>query len=59
MLWCGKLPILNYNGGIVLSRERTGIKMPENTRKEFRKVAKKFGLDYDSFCVSDNTWCPL
>lgn len=59
MLWCGRLPVLEYNGGIVLSRKRTGQDMPDIVRHEFEDVAKKFGLDYDKFCVSDNTWCPV
>ena len=59
MLWCGRLPVLEYNGGIVLSRKRSGQEMPDHVRSELVAVARKFGLDYDSFCVSDNTWCPL
>ena len=59
MLWCGQLPILDYNGGIVLSRKRSGKEMPQSIRDELTKSARSFGLDYDSFCESDNTWCPL
>jgi len=25
---------------------------------ELRKSAKKFGLDFDKMCPSDNSWCP-
>lgn len=59
MLWCGRLPVLDYNGGIVLSRKRSDKEMPETVKNELRRVAKKFGLDYDSFCPSDNTECPF
>ena len=59
MLWCGRLPVLDYNGGIVLSRKRSDKEMPEAVRNELRQSAKSFGLDFDSFCASDNTECPF
>ena len=60
MLWCGRLPILDYNGGIVLSRKRSDKEMPEKVKNELISSAKDFGLNYDAdFCVSDNTWCPF
>ncbi len=59
MLWCGQIPVLNYAGGIVVSRHLNGREMPKPVEDELRRAAKKFGLDYDSFCVSDNTWCPM
>jgi hypothetical protein len=59
MLWCGEIPILKYSGGIVLSRHRNDKGMPENVKNELRNSAKKFGLNYDKFCASDNAWCPI
>jgi len=59
MLWCGQLPILDYNGGIVLSRKRSDKDMPKKTLKEFQNLAKKFGLSWEEMCPSDNHHCPL
>ena len=59
MLWCGQLPILDYNGGIVLSRHRDDKKMPKETLIEFQKVAKKFGVKWEDLCPSDNNHCAL
>lgn len=60
MLWCGRLPILEYNGGIVLSRKRSEKDMPEETHALFRQLAAKHGIDYDKdLCINDNTDCPF
>ena len=59
MLWCGQLPILDYNGGIVLSRQRSDKDMPKKTLKEFQNLAKKFGLSWEEMCPSDNHHCAL
>ena len=59
MLWCGQLPILDYNGGIVLSRHRNDEKMPQQTLNEFKKVAKKYGLKWKDLCPSNNNHCPI
>ena len=36
MLWCGRLPVLNYAGGIVISRRRTSAGMPDSVTREFK-----------------------
>ena len=60
MLWCGRLPILEYNGGIVLSRHRNEHDMPTSYHKEFRRLAKKYGIDYDKdLCINNNDDCPF
>lgn len=59
MLWCGEIPVLKYAGGILVSRKRTSHEMPALVLEELKISARKFGLDYDSFCISDNTWCPI
>ena len=59
MLWCGNLPILDYNGGIILSRHRNDKNMPKETLNEFKKVAGKFGLTWEELCPSDNTNCSV
>ena len=60
MLWCGQLPILEYNGGIVLSRKRNEKEMPKKYHEEFRRLAAKFGIDYDKdLCINNNDLCPF
>lgn len=59
MLWCGKLPVLDYNGGIVLSRHRTEKNIPSKVVEEFRQVAANYGLNYDDLCPSNNDHCPF
>jgi len=59
MLWCGRLPVLDYAGGIVISKHRTDKNMPRDVEKEFRKVLKSHGLDWDKMCPSDNDHCPF
>ena len=57
MLWCGRLPILNYNGGIVLSRQRNDKKMPKSTLDEFKRIADKHGFKWDEMCPNNNDNC--
>jgi len=60
MLWCGRLPVLEYNGGIVLSRNRNEHDMPKEVQQEFRQLAAKFGIDYDKdLCINNNDKCPF
>ena len=47
-----------YNGGLLLSRFRNDNNMSNSVRDELRDSAKKFGLDFDKMCPSDNSWCP-
>jgi len=57
VLWCGTNPALDYNGGFVLSRTRTQDDMSPEAEAAFREQAKKFGVDYDAMCITDNTDC--
>jgi len=57
MLWCGNLPILEYNGGIFLSRHRSDKDMPESTLEEFKKMSKKHGIPWSEWCPSNNEHC--
>lgn len=59
MLWCGHLPVLDYAGGILISKHRNADKMPKEVELEFRKVMKNHGLDYDKMCPSNNDHCPI
>ena len=58
VFWCGNIPIQAYNGGLLLSRFRNDNTMSNSVREELRQAAKKFGLDFDKMCPSDNGWCP-
>jgi len=58
MLWCGRLPVLDYAGGIVISRQKNDKEMPESVLKEFKKVLSKHGLDWEKMCPSNNDHCP-
>jgi len=59
MLWCGRLPVLDYAGGIVISRHRSDEEMPKSVQTEFRRVLKTHGLDWDKMCPSNNNHCPV
>lgn len=58
VLWCGETPILNYNGGFILSRGRTETGMLPETESAFRSTCSQLGIDYDAMCVSDTSQCP-
>jgi len=60
LLWCGNLPILEYNGGIVVSRKKSEQEMPKEIRQEFTRLAAKHGINYDKdLCPSNNHHCPF
>jgi len=59
MLWCGRLPVLEYAGGIIISRKRTDKEMPSEVVRTFRDVLQSHGLDYDKTCPSNNDHCPF
>ena len=58
-LWCGKLPVLDYAGGLVMSRHRNGRGMPRETLDEFKRVARRYGLTWDMMCENNNDLCPV
>jgi len=58
VLWCGKIPIQEYNGGLLFSRKRNDLEMSEQVRNQLREAAAKHGLEFDQMCSSDNSWCP-
>ena len=58
LYWCGKIPIQEYNGGLLLSRHRSDKHLSTNSRAELQRVAKKFQLNFDEMCASNNEWCP-
>jgi len=57
MLWCGRLPILEYNGGIILSRHRSDKDMPKSTLDIFKKLSDKHGIPWSEWCPSNNEHC--
>jgi len=58
VIWCGQNPVVNYNGGFILSRGRTQAEMLPSSEEAFRASCDSFGIDYDAMCVSDNSLCP-
>ena len=56
--WCGNIPIQEYNGGFLLSRHRSGSALSNEAQQELRRVAKKFHLEFDEMCKTNNEWCP-
>jgi len=59
MMWCGRLPVLDYAGGIVISRHRSAEDMPAEVEAEFKAAAAKFGLEWSNLCPSNNKHCPV
>jgi len=59
MLWCGRLPVLDYSGGIAISRKKSDEEMPPEVLAEFRRVLSSHGLDWDLMCPSNNHHCPI
>jgi len=60
IFWCGKLPVLEYNGGLVMSRRRSDEDMPKEILEEFISLAAKYGIDYyKDMCSSNNKDCLL
>ena len=57
VLWCGSNPVVDYNGGYVISRHRNLDLITPEIESEFRKVTQRFGVNYDELCVSDNNHC--
>jgi len=58
-MWCGRLPVLDYAGGIVISRHRSAEDMPAEVEAEFKAAAAKFGLEWSNLCPSNNKHCPV
>jgi len=57
VLWCGRLPVMNYNGIFVISRKRNDKAMPKYAVEEFRRVLKQHAINWDDMCPSDNEHC--
>ena len=47
-----------YNGGLLLSRHRSDKSLTPESRAELQRVAKKYNLNFDDMCASNNDWCP-
>merc|ERR1719167_1565946 len=44
VVWCGSNPMLEYNGGFVLSRQRSDGTLPLELEGEIRKILETFGM---------------
>jgi len=49
----------DYNGILIISRERNGLGMPNRYKEEFKRVTSKFNIDYDEMCLNNNDNCIL
>ena len=61
-IYCGSTPTGPYAGGSVVTRSSGGKRpspgsIPTYVASEFRVVARRFGFDYDSMCISDVSNC--
>jgi hypothetical protein len=58
-VWCGSTPLVPYNGGIALRRNKRDMTdMPEWVEQNFREAYAKHGIDWDQMCESSNKDCP-
>eukprot|EP01065_Artemidia_motanka_P053034 TRINITY_DN973_c0_g1_i2.p2 TRINITY_DN973_c0_g1~~TRINITY_DN973_c0_g1_i2.p2 ORF type:complete len:330 (+),score=118.73 TRINITY_DN973_c0_g1_i2:59-991(+) len=58
-IWCGGTPLVTYNGGITLARNRRSLAgIPKYVEDNFRATAKRFGVVWDQMCPSTNEGCP-
>lgn len=58
-IWCGGTPLVTYNGGITLVRNKKNLDdMPKWVEENFRATYKRFGVDWDQMCPSSNEDCP-
>ena len=57
VVWCGYNPVLDYNGGFVLSRTRSDGTIPTELEPVIREELAKYGMDLDSMCLTDSTGC--
>jgi len=58
-IWCGGTPLVTYNGGITLGRnKRTMADMPQWVADNFAAAYKKHGVDWNQMCPSSNEGCP-
>jgi len=58
-IWCGGTPLVTYNGGITLGRNKRNMAdMPKWVEDNFRATYKRFGVDWEEMCPSTNEDCP-
>ena len=56
--YCVEHPIQETAGGVLFSRYKSDEGLSKKSIAELRRVAKKFDLDFDDMCASNNEWCP-
>jgi len=58
-IWCGGTPLVTYNGGITLGRNKRDLsEMPKWVEDNFRAAYKKHGVEWEQMCPSNNKDCP-
>ena len=59
VVWCGSNPMLEYNGGFVLSRQRSDGTLPPELEGEIKEVLETYGMRLEGMCLTDSTSCQI
>ena len=59
VVWCGSNPMLEYNGGFVLSREKSDGTLPPELEDEIKNILETFGMKLEGMCRTDSTGCQV
>ena len=59
VVWCGSNPMLEYNGGFVLSREKSDGTLPPELEGEIKNILETFGMKLEGMCRTDSTGCQV
>ena len=57
VVWCGSNPMLDYNGGFILSRQKSDGTLPPELEDEMKKVLETFEMSLEGMCRTDSTSC--
>jgi hypothetical protein len=57
VIWCGENPMLKYNGGFILSRNRSDGIIPDYIMEMLEPEMAKYGLKLEEMCLTDSTQC--
>ena len=51
--------MLEYNGGFVLSREKSDGTLPPELEGEIKNILETFGMKLEGMCRTDSTGCQV
>jgi len=57
VVWCGSNPMLEYNGGFLLSRSRSDGSLPADLEPTIREQLSKYGMNLDEMCLVNSLEC--